>query len=40
LRMLTTRYGVKDYGPQSVEVIVHPDGRAEVTGFPILGLPW
>jgi anaerobic ribonucleoside-triphosphate reductase activating protein len=40
LRMLTTRYGVKDYGPQSVEVIVHSDGRAEVTGFPILGLPW
>jgi anaerobic ribonucleoside-triphosphate reductase activating protein len=40
LRMLTTRYGVKDYGPQSVEVIVQPDGRAEITGFPILGLPW
>jgi anaerobic ribonucleoside-triphosphate reductase activating protein len=40
LRMLTSRYGVKDYGPQSVEVIVHSDGRAEVTGFPILGLPW
>ena len=40
LRMLTSRYGVKDYGPQSVEVTVHPDGRAEVTGFPILGLPW
>jgi hypothetical protein len=38
--MLTSRYGVKDYGPQSVEVIVHPGGRAEVTGFPILGLPW
>jgi anaerobic ribonucleoside-triphosphate reductase activating protein len=40
LRMLTSRYGIKDYGPQSVEVTVHPDGRAEVTGFPILGLPW
>jgi hypothetical protein len=40
LRMLTTRYDVKDFGPQSVEVTVHPDGRAEVTGFPILGLPW
>ena len=40
LRMLTSRYDVKDYGTQSVEVIVHPDGRAEVTGFPILGLPW
>jgi anaerobic ribonucleoside-triphosphate reductase activating protein len=40
LRMLTSRYRVKDYGPQSVEVIVHPDGRAEVIGFPILGLPW
>lgn len=40
LRMLTSRYDVKEYGPQSVEVTVHPDGRAEVTGFPILGLPW
>jgi anaerobic ribonucleoside-triphosphate reductase activating protein len=40
LRMLTSRYGLKDYAPQSVEVIVHPDGRAEITGFPILGLPW
>ena len=40
LRMLTSRYGVKDYSPQAVEVIVHPGGRAEVTGFPILGLPW
>jgi anaerobic ribonucleoside-triphosphate reductase activating protein len=40
LRMLTSRYDLKDYSPQSVEVIVHPDGRAEVTGFPILGLPW
>ncbi len=40
LRMLTSRYYVKDFGPQSVEVTVHPDGRAEVTGFPILGLPW
>jgi hypothetical protein len=38
--MLSSRYSVKDYGPQSVEVIIHSDGRAEVTGFPILGLPW
>ena len=40
LRMLTSRYDVRDFGPQSVEVIIHSDGRAEVTGFPILGLPW
>jgi anaerobic ribonucleoside-triphosphate reductase activating protein len=40
LRMLTSRYDVRDYGPQSVEVTIHPDGRAEVSGFPILGLPW
>jgi anaerobic ribonucleoside-triphosphate reductase activating protein len=40
LRMLTSHYDVRDFGPQSVEVTVHPDGRAEVTGFPILGLPW
>ncbi len=40
LRMLSSRYGIKDYGPQSVEVIIHSDGRTQVTGFPILGLPW
>ena len=40
LRMLSSRYGVKDYAPQSVEVIIHSDGRAQVTGFPILGSPW
>ncbi len=40
LRMLTSRYSVKDYGRQSVEVIIHSDGRAQVTGFPILGVPW
>jgi len=40
LRMLSSRYSVKDYGPQSVEEIIHSDGRAQVTGFPILGLPW
>jgi hypothetical protein len=40
LRVLTSRYDVKDFGPQSVEVTVHPDGRAEVTGFPVFGLPW
>ena len=40
LRMLSSRYSVKDYGPQSVEVFIHSDGRAQVTGFPILGLPW
>ncbi len=40
LRMLSSRYSVKDYGPQSVEVIIHSDGRTQVTGFPILGLPW
>jgi anaerobic ribonucleoside-triphosphate reductase activating protein len=40
LRMLSSRYSVKDYGPQSVEVFIHSDGRAQVTGFPVLGLPW
>ena len=40
LRMLSSRYSVKDYSPQSVEVFIHSDGRAQVTGFPILGLPW
>ena len=40
LRMITSHYGVKDYGRQSFEVIIHSDGGAQVTGFPILGLPW
>jgi anaerobic ribonucleoside-triphosphate reductase activating protein len=40
LRMLSSRYSVKDYSSQSVEVFILSDGRAEVTGFPILGLPW
>jgi anaerobic ribonucleoside-triphosphate reductase activating protein len=40
LRMLSSRYSVKDYGPLSVEVIIDSDGRAQITGFPILGLPW
>jgi anaerobic ribonucleoside-triphosphate reductase activating protein len=40
LRMMSSRYSVKDYGPQSVEVFIHSDGRAEVTGFPIQGFPW
>ena len=34
LRMLSSRYSVKDYGPQSVEVIIHSDGRARSHWIP------
>ena len=39
LRLFSRRYDPKDFGPQSVEVFIDSDGRAVVTGFPILGLP-
>jgi hypothetical protein len=40
LRLFTRRYDPMDFHPQSVELTVHADGRAEVTGFPILGWLW
>ena len=40
LRLFSDRYTEADFGEQLVEVHVDGTGRAEVTGFPILGLPW
>ena len=40
LRLFTARYTEADFPEQTIEVSIHADGRAEVTGFPTLGLPW
>jgi anaerobic ribonucleoside-triphosphate reductase activating protein len=40
LRLFSGRYNEQDFSEQLVEVTVHTDGRAELTGFPTLGLPW
>jgi anaerobic ribonucleoside-triphosphate reductase activating protein len=40
LRLFSNRYTDADFGEQLFEVSIHGDGRAEVTGFPVLGLPW
>ena len=40
LRLYSNRYTETDFGEQSVEVSIHEDGRAEVSGFPVLGMPW
>jgi len=40
LRLFSDRYTAGDFSPQLVEVTVYEGGRAEVTGFPTLGLPW
>jgi anaerobic ribonucleoside-triphosphate reductase activating protein len=40
LRLFSNRYSEADFEEQLVEVSLYEGGRAEVTGFPILGLPW
>ena len=40
LRLFSDHYTAGDFSQQLVEVTVHEGGRAEVTGFPSLGLPW
>jgi len=40
LRLFSNRYREADFGDQLIEVNIHQDGWAEVTGFPVLGLPW
>jgi anaerobic ribonucleoside-triphosphate reductase activating protein len=40
LCLFSNRYTEADFGDQSVEVSIHEDGRAEITGFPVLGSPW
>ena len=40
LRLFTDSYTPADFSEQLTEVSIHDGGRAEVTGFPTLGLPW
>ncbi|HEX5481704.1 MAG TPA: 4Fe-4S single cluster domain-containing protein [Terriglobia bacterium] len=40
LRLFSGRYTVPDFDEQLVEVHIDDNGRAEITGFPLLGLPW
>ena len=40
LRLFSGRYTPADFSEELIEVSIHEGGRAEVTGFPILGLPW
>ena len=40
LRLFSDRYTPADFSEELIEVSIHQGGRAEVTGFPILGLPW
>src|SRR5271157_5721416 len=40
LRLFSDRYSLSDFSEQTVEINILDDGRAEVTGFPVLGLPW
>jgi anaerobic ribonucleoside-triphosphate reductase activating protein len=40
LRVFSRRYCLADFTEQLAEVHIDGTGQAEVTGFPILGLPW
>ena len=40
LRLFSDRYAPADFSEELTEVSIHEGGRAEVTGFPILGVPW
>ena len=40
LRLFSDRYTPADFSEELIEVSIHQGGRAEVTGFPVLGLPW
>ena len=40
LRLFSNRYTPADFSEELIEVSIHEGGRAEVTGFPTLGLPW
>jgi len=40
LRLFTDSYTPADFSEQLTEVSIQEGGRAEVTGFPTLGLPW
>jgi hypothetical protein len=40
LRLFSDRYTPADFSEELTEVTVKKGGLAEVTGFPVLGLPW
>ena len=40
LRLFTDSYTTADFSEQLTEININEGGRAEVTGFPTLGLPW
>ena len=40
LRLFSSRYAEADFGEQLVEVNIDDTGGAQITGFPVLGLPW
>jgi hypothetical protein len=40
LRLFTDSYTPADFSEQLTEVTINEGGRAQVTGFPTLGLPW
>jgi len=40
LRLFSGRYLEADFARPATEVLIHETGWAELTGFPILGLPW
>jgi anaerobic ribonucleoside-triphosphate reductase activating protein len=40
LRLFTDSYTPADFSEQWTEVNINAGGRAEITGFPTLGLPW
>ena len=40
LRLFTDSYTPDDFSEQLTEVNINEGGRAQVTGFPTLGLPW
>jgi anaerobic ribonucleoside-triphosphate reductase activating protein len=40
LRLFTDSYTSADFSEQLTEVNINEGGRAEITGFPTLGLPW
>jgi hypothetical protein len=40
LRLFSDRYTPADFSEQLTEVNINEGGQAEVTGFPVLGLPW
>ena len=40
LRLFSDRYAPADFSEELIEISIHERGRAEVTGFPILDVPW